>query len=161
MLPIQTILHPTDFSRQSAYALELACSLARDHGAQLIVLHVFQPPLTAFGGPTPVPPQPEEDSWEEVRDQLSRVPAGDPQFPVQHRLEQGDAVQEILRVAQESACDLIVMGTHGRTGLGRLLLGSVAEQLVRKALCPVLTVKSPVVGAVFAARAHTEEVVQV
>jgi len=57
--------------------------------------------------------------------------------------EDGDAAEEILRVAEEVRCDLIVMGTHGRSGLGRLLMGSVAEQVMRKARCPVLTVKCP------------------
>jgi len=56
---------------------------------------------------------------------------------------EGDVATEILRLAQETGSDLIVMGTHGRTGLARLLMGSVAEQVVRKAPCPVLTVKTP------------------
>jgi nucleotide-binding universal stress UspA family protein len=64
-------------------------------------------------------------------------------MPVERRLEEGLAVTEVLRVAQEVNADLIVMGTHGRTGLARLLMGSVAEQVLRKALCPVLTVKTP------------------
>jgi nucleotide-binding universal stress UspA family protein len=55
----------------------------------------------------------------------------------------GDAALEILRLAKESKCDLIVLGTHGRTGLSRLVVGSVAEQILRNATCPVLTVKSP------------------
>jgi hypothetical protein len=58
-------------------------------------------------------------------------------------MEKGDPAEEILRVAEETKCDLIMIGTHGRTGLGRLLMGSVAEQVVRKAHCPVLTVKAP------------------
>ncbi len=63
--------------------------------------------------------------------------------PVERRLLQGDAAREILGVAKDMKCDLIVLGTHGRTGLGRLLMGSVAEQVVRHASCPVLTVKMP------------------
>jgi nucleotide-binding universal stress UspA family protein len=62
---------------------------------------------------------------------------------VEHRLVAGDPGAEILRAAREEPCDLIVMGTHGRTGLGRVLLGSVAEQVVRRAPCPALTVKAP------------------
>jgi nucleotide-binding universal stress UspA family protein len=58
-------------------------------------------------------------------------------------LEEGDPVTQILRIAGEENCELIVMGIHGRTGLGRLLMGSVAEQVVRRAPCPVLTVKMP------------------
>jgi hypothetical protein len=64
----------------------------------------------------------------------------------ERRLEEGDAVTEILRVAEEAPADLIVLGTHGRTGLARLLMGSVAEQVVRRAPCPVLTVKAPLEG---------------
>jgi hypothetical protein len=61
---------------------------------------------------------------------------------VEYRLVEGEPVREILRAARETACDLIVTGTHGRSGLDRLLMGSVAEQLLRKAPCPVLTVKA-------------------
>jgi nucleotide-binding universal stress UspA family protein len=64
--------------------------------------------------------------------------------PVEHQLLfVGDPAAEILRVAQAVKADLIVLGTHGRTGLGRLLMGSVAEQVVRRAPCPVVTVKAP------------------
>jgi nucleotide-binding universal stress UspA family protein len=62
---------------------------------------------------------------------------------VEYYLEEGKAVDVILRLAEELRCDLIVMGTHGRTGVGRLVMGSVAEQVVRRALCPVVTVKCP------------------
>jgi nucleotide-binding universal stress UspA family protein len=62
---------------------------------------------------------------------------------VEHHLKEGDPAAEILRLAQEARVDLIVMGMHGRTGLGRLLMGSVAERVVRQAPCPVLTVKVP------------------
>jgi nucleotide-binding universal stress UspA family protein len=64
-------------------------------------------------------------------------------LPVERRLEEGDPVTQILGIAEEESCDLIVMGTQGRTGLGRILMGSVAEQVMRKATCPVLTVKMP------------------
>jgi nucleotide-binding universal stress UspA family protein len=63
--------------------------------------------------------------------------------PAERRLEEGDPATEICRVANEAGCELIAIGTHGRTGLGRLLMGSVAEQVVRRAPCPVLTVKAP------------------
>jgi nucleotide-binding universal stress UspA family protein len=63
---------------------------------------------------------------------------------VEHQLAEGDTAREILEVAREHGAGLIVMGTHGRTGLGRLLLGSVAEQVLRQSSCPVLTVKFPV-----------------
>jgi nucleotide-binding universal stress UspA family protein len=88
-------------------------------------------------------PPPPGGVREAISEQLAGVRAADPTLPVEHRLEVGDPVAEILRVAQESKCDLIVMGTHGRTGLAHLLMGSVAEKVVRKAACPVLVVKTP------------------
>ena len=133
MLSIQTILHPTDFSECSGHALQLACSLARDHGARLIVLHVMPVPLV----------QEKRLYREEMTSELNRLGASDAQVRVEHRLEEGDAATQILRIAQETGCDLIVLGTHGRTGLGRLLMGSVAEQVLRTATCPVLTVRAP------------------
>jgi nucleotide-binding universal stress UspA family protein len=140
MAPIHTILHPTDFSEQAAYALQLACSLARDYGARLVVLHVFRPPVVYGEGLIP----PDLGSLkEEERDQLQRLQVPDVGVRAERRLADGDPAAETIRAARELGADLIVMGTHGRTGLGRLLMGSVAEQVVRKAPCPVLTVKTP------------------
>jgi nucleotide-binding universal stress UspA family protein len=142
MLTIQTILHATDFSEPSQNAFHLACSLARDHGARLVVLHVEPPPILAFGG-VMTPPPPPEPNRAELLAQLRELRAPDPKVRVEHLLAEGDAADEILRVAQGMHSDLIVLGTHGRTGLGRLLMGSVVEKVVRKAACPVLTVKTP------------------
>jgi nucleotide-binding universal stress UspA family protein len=141
MLPLRTILHPTDYSEHSAYAFQVACALARDHGARLIVLHVAEP-LSAFYLEGAVIPSPEEYQ-EEVRERLRKIQVPDAKVVVERRLEEGDPAAGIVRVAREAGCDLIVMGTHGRMGLSRLLMGSVAEQVVRKAPCPVLTVKMP------------------
>jgi nucleotide-binding universal stress UspA family protein len=145
MLPIRTILHPTDFSAHSEYAFRLASSLARDYGARLIVLHVFERPLFIHGGVMTAPPEPPppEEQRHAIREQLQRIKPPDPAVSVEHVLEEGDPATGILQVAQERSCDLIVMGSHGRTGLGRLFMGSVAEKVVRKAPCPVLTVKLP------------------
>ena len=145
MLPIRTILHPTDFSAHSEYAFRLASSLARDYGARLIVLHVFERPLFIHGGVMTAPPEPlpPEEQRQALREQLQRIKPPDPAVSVEHVLEEGDPATGILQVAQERSCDLIVMGSHGRTGLGRLFMGSVAEKVVRKAPCPVLTVKLP------------------
>jgi nucleotide-binding universal stress UspA family protein len=140
MLSIRTILHPTDFSEYSAFAFQLACSLARDHGAKVVVLHVYPPPIAH--GEVVARRQPNgfhEELWRLLR----RVQAPVPEVSVSHRLEEGDPAAEVLRVAQESGCDLIVMGTHGRTGLRRVVLGSVAERVVRAAGCPVLTIRPP------------------
>lgn len=135
MLPIRTILHVTDFSEPANNAFQVACSLARSCQARLIVLHVVPPVLTSY------PPMPPE-WYDRELEQLNRIQAPDPQIHLEHRLENGDPVKEILRAAQENGCDLIVMGTHSRSGIGRLVLGSVAEYVVRHAHCPVVTVKA-------------------
>jgi nucleotide-binding universal stress UspA family protein len=141
MLPIRTILHPTDFSERAGYALQLAAALARDYGARLVVLHVVTPPTVVYGEAV-VPVSPEE-LRAPAREQLDRLRLPRPDVRAERRLEEGEAVEEILRVARDIGADLIVLGTHGRTGLGRLLMGSTAETVVRKASCPVLTVKAP------------------
>ena len=142
MLAIKNILHPTDFSPYSVYALRLACALARDYGAALTVAHVRPIPSAAYGEFGAMPMEPMEPV-ESVKDRLRQLLPADYSGGVEYHVRDGDAATEILGLAQQSKCDLIVLGTHGRTGVGRLLMGSVAEQIVRKAPCPVLTVKQP------------------
>src|SRR5262245_60500753 len=117
MLPLRTILAPTDLSERSHYALHLACSLARDYGAQLLVLYVLSPPR--FHGEIGARRH-EEGFAEGLLDQLRQL-LPEPGARVEYLLKEGDAVAEILAVAEEWDCNLIVLGTHGRTGLGRLL----------------------------------------
>jgi nucleotide-binding universal stress UspA family protein len=148
MLAIRTILHPTDFSPRSEYAFRLAGSLARDHGARLVVLHVTSPPVVADG--EVLTEIATEGYKQAVWDAFRHLQESDPkirELRVDTQLVEGDPAAEILRVAEETGCDLIIMGTHGRTGLERVLMGSVAEQVVRKAPCPVLTVKAPLPAA--------------
>lgn len=141
-MKIQIVIHPTDFSEQSAHAFRLACWLARDYDARLIVLHVAEPPMTAYGG-VMTPPPPPRDYLRLAEDQLRRIQAPGADIRIEHHLESGMPAEVILRFAQEQHCDFLVMGTHGRTGLGRLLMGSVAEKVLRDAPCPVLIVKVP------------------
>jgi nucleotide-binding universal stress UspA family protein len=141
MLKIKTILHPTDFSKHSECAFRLACSLARDHGARVVALHVVTPILVVDGEGL-IPPLADDDE-ERAREQLGQLQSPDPQVQLERLLAHGDAATEILRMAAQTECDLVVMGTHGWTGFSRLVMGSVAEQIVRKAPCPVLTVKTP------------------
>jgi len=141
MLPIRTILHPTDFSDRSAYALHLACALARDHGARLVVLHTVMTPTVVYVEGV-IPPEPDV-YYREAKEQLANLEVPDPRLTVERRFEEGDPATEIVRVAGEIQASLIVMGTHGRTGVSRLLMGSVAEQVMRQAPCPVLTLKTP------------------
>lgn len=140
MQAIRTILHPTDFSEPAEHAFHLACSLARELGARLIVLYVDPPPVCH--GELVARRQP-NGYHEELWQKLNQIQAPDADGIVEHRLEEGEPGNEILQLATAENCDLIVMGTHGRAGLRRLLMGSVAEQVVRNAACPVLTVKSP------------------
>jgi nucleotide-binding universal stress UspA family protein/CBS domain-containing protein len=142
MLPIRSILIPTDFSERSGHALQLAGALARDYDARLTVLHVAAPPTMFYGEGVILPPEPEA-LYQEARSRLNGLALPDLAIRADRRLEQGDPATEILHIAQQIHCDLIVMGTHGRTGLKRLLMGSVAEQVVRKASCPVLTLAAP------------------
>jgi nucleotide-binding universal stress UspA family protein len=148
MLPIRTILHPTDFSRPSEYAFQMACALARDYGARLIVAHVKAPPAVAYGELGPMIPEPEQTVDELTRRLVEMKPA--PGVTAEYCVREGDPASEIVKLAQETTADLIVLGTHGRTGLGRLLMGSVAEAILRRAACPVLTLKTPVPEAVAA-----------
>jgi nucleotide-binding universal stress UspA family protein len=145
MYAIHTILHPSDFSEYSSHALAVAGSLARDHGARLIVLHVAEPEVVVgeSGILVPLPPGCREDTLERLRG----LPLPDPNIRVEPLLEEGNPVEEILRTAEQTRCDLIVLGTHGRTGLRRLLVGSVAESVLRRARCPVLTVRGAATGA--------------
>ena len=136
----KTILFPTDFSTSSDAAIDHAAALANESGATLLVVHVEEP-LPAYIGEgyygRPNPPNPE------VRRMLMGVRPKNEATTCEYRLLQGDPVEEIVRLAEEEPVDLIVMGTHGRTGLGRLLMGSVAEAVVSQASVPVLTIKQP------------------
>jgi nucleotide-binding universal stress UspA family protein len=136
MLANKTILHPTDLSAAADRAFQLAASLAREYDARLIVLHVVCLPAVMYGPPP-------ESYLDHLLEELRRQRPSDPTVRVQNLLVEGAPAAAILRAARETACDLIVMGTRGRAGLGRLLLGSVAEGVVRRACCPVLTVRGP------------------
>ncbi len=143
MLNIRTILHPTDFSEYSDYAFHLACALARDYNAKLLVIHVMPTPADVYGEFGTMPPEPGEEV-PALKQRLEALVAHDSKVDIERHLVEGEADSEIIRVAEERGVDLIVLGTHGRTGLGRLLMGSVAEQVVRLASCPVLSVKKPI-----------------
>jgi nucleotide-binding universal stress UspA family protein len=139
MLPLGTILHPTDFSEHSEFAFRLARALARDYNARLVLLHVAPVPTVIYAGGA-VPPDPWLDT-EEAKAKLRELEGQAQGVRVESQVMEGDPVDMILRAAEETNSDVIVMGTHGRTALSRLLLGSVAESVLRKAPCPVLTTK--------------------
>jgi nucleotide-binding universal stress UspA family protein len=133
------ILFPTDFSEASQHALPWATSLARDTGATLVIMHVEEPPM-AYGGGEMYYGGIEVDH-ESMRQSLASVLPSDPTVPHEHRLVTGDPATAIVHVAETEGVDMIIMGTHGRSGFTRLLMGSVAEAVVRKAPCPVVTIK--------------------
>jgi nucleotide-binding universal stress UspA family protein/quercetin dioxygenase-like cupin family protein len=143
MPSIQTILHPTDFSNNSRYAFETACSLAKENNALLVLLHVIPPSTDPLSTVPPANPLLPAESQKSLKGRFTWPQAADSQVRIEHRVAEGDAPDEILRLAQALSCDLIVMGTHGRTGLSWLLAGSVAEEVLRNAGCPVMAVKTP------------------
>lgn len=143
MARFRTILHPTDFSPGSAAAFAAACDLARNYDARLVVLHAFGPvvPVGAEG----VILSPDLDELRAIaRAELDAVRPANPTVRVERVVREGPSTQVVLEAAKEFGADLIVMGTHGRTGVRRLVLGSVTEEVLRQARCPVLTVKAPV-----------------
>lgn len=134
------ILFPTDFSHLSDAVLNHAAVLAKESGATLLVVHVEEPPMV-YGEGAMYYGLPEPDQAA-LMTMLERIrPKVD--VPVEHRLLFGDPAGEIVQLADEEAVDMIVMSTHGRTGFMRLLMGSVAEAVIRRAKCPVLTMKAP------------------
>jgi nucleotide-binding universal stress UspA family protein len=146
MLPIRSILVPTDFSDHSRAALHLAAALARDHNAHMIVLHVRENPVAPFMPYGKAPPQHETEQTV-LNDQFVDFKLANQPLQAEYVVVSGVPAEEIVRAAVERQCDLIVMATHGRTGLGRLMLGSVAEEVMRMAPCGVLTLKQPLPAA--------------
>ena len=143
MIPFRTILVAADFSGSSRDAFHLACSIAREFQTRVIVLHVVEPLLVdaELGMPFPMAGG-ERGYHESLMEDLHATYAPDRLLEVEYCTRDGLPAEEILRMAEEAGCDLVVMGTHGRTGLDRLLTGSVAEAVLRKASCPVLVLRS-------------------
>lgn len=146
MVEIKRILLPTDFSDLAAPAVDYACGLAEKFGSELHLLHVFEefvPTVPVPGVPFPPPHSHPDEVIQAAAQQLAKMV--DPQWQQAHTVvratRQGSAFVEIIRYARENGFDLIVMGTHGRTGLKHAIIGSVTERVVRKAPCAVLTVR--------------------
>ena len=134
------ILLPTDFSTASDAALPHAEALAKQKSASLLILHVEETPL-AYGGGELYYGLPEPTS-ERILAMLEQVRPSDPTVAFTHRLTMGDPAGEIVRIAAEEGVEMIVLGTHGRSGISRMLMGSVAETVVRRAPCPVLVYRA-------------------
>lgn len=140
-MQFNNILVATDFSAGSVAALKLATSLARDSGAKLWIVHVSEPrPAYTVAGIYASLPSGNE--FAESSEELQKVVPADPQVAFEQRLIIGSPAEELVKFAANHAVDLIVIGTHGRTGVLRLLMGSVAEAVLRHAECPVLTLRA-------------------
>ncbi|MCE9572843.1 MAG: universal stress protein [Deltaproteobacteria bacterium] len=150
-MPWKTILVPHDFSSCANHAAALARDVARATGARLILAHVAEIP-TGLGADTAIVPEGGgapiklrdyalTSASERLEDIAARLRKDD--MTVSITVVMGGPVDEILRAATDAGADLIVMGTHGRTGLRHLITGSVTEKVVRHASVPVLTVRVP------------------
>jgi nucleotide-binding universal stress UspA family protein len=148
MIELRRILVPTDFSKYSRAALTYAAAFADRFGAELCLLHVVQNlapvlPDMLMVSPSALPtPEQYTPAVEAGFDRLV-AEGGLAHLAVRRATREGTPFYEIIRFAREDATDLIVMGTHGHSGLAHVLLGSVTEKVVRKAPCPVLTVRHP------------------
>ena len=147
MPQIRRILVPVDFSDCSRLALEHAFDLAQAFGATVDALHVIEPVryvqpgvivATAEERRVPIEQFAQEYYETEMAQFLAEVPSD---VKVQSRIEDGVPYDTIVHVAKDGGYDLIVLGTHGYTGLTHLVMGSVAERVVRMASCPVMTVR--------------------
>jgi nucleotide-binding universal stress UspA family protein len=148
-LQLRKILLPTDFSGCANFALPYAAAIAHATGATIVCVHVVEPIVPAVGYSGLAEPMPIADISEQLENSAER------ELPelarcdelngleVEEVIVHGDAAAEIVRVAGEREVDLIVVSSHGRTGLGRIIFGSTAEAVVRHASCPVLVVKPP------------------
>jgi nucleotide-binding universal stress UspA family protein len=153
MNSIRKILVPTDFSPPATEAIRVAHDLAKATGAGVVVFHVSRPPALVSDGARPLT-TPARGEPKGVCEGLRKTQSRDPSVHVEHEVivaDQPDA-EHILRLLHERACDLIVMGAHGPSGMRHLLFGSATEEVVRKAECPVMVVKAPVHEVVARAR---------
>ena len=145
-MAFRKILVPVDFSDISVRALRLAVHLARHSGGEITLMHVgilphiYSAELGMSGGVGPLFTQAGEEMAREQRHRMDKLAAEEIPETVHHRtvIREGYPPQEVLAQAQEGGHDVIVMGTHGRTGLTRVLLGSVAERVIRESPVPVL-----------------------
>lgn len=148
MIKIEKILFPTDFSEHSKHAFTYALSFAKEYGARLYMLHVIEDVqylANAYMFDVPMMPSfadMEQNRQKEMEEFIERE-VTDPSISVEKVIKHGRPFVEIIQVAREENVDLIVIATHGRGGLEHVLFGSTAEKVVRKAPCPVLSIRLP------------------
>jgi nucleotide-binding universal stress UspA family protein len=139
------ILHPTDYSDCARYAFAVAADLARCHGATLVVLHVADTlgPEEATVGEAATRLQPDVRRPTRLREELERFAPAQAGLSMRHLLAEGDPGKAIADAVRRERCDLVVMGTYGRSALSRLLTGSVTQKVAHLVPCAVLTVRMP------------------
>ena len=145
MTVIRRILVPTDFSAHADEAFRVAHSLAGAVGAEVVLFHVALPPAVVSEGGRFLA-DPAKGNGANLWDRFHHNQANDPKVRVEHEVIVADrpSATNILEILDKLGCDLIVMGTHGHSWLKHLLCGSVTEEVVRRARCPVMVVKAPV-----------------
>jgi nucleotide-binding universal stress UspA family protein len=145
MNAIKKILVPTDFSAHADEAFRVAHTLAQATGAQLIVFHVAKPPAVVVEGGRFLD-HPDNDEATNLWDCFQNLKPVDPRVRVEHQVivDEKPNAGHILEMLDKMGCDLIVIGAHGHSWLKHLIFGSLAEEVVRRARCPVMVVKAPV-----------------
>ncbi len=147
MKEFSTILFATDFSEISEYAFEYAYTLTRKYGSRLIIMHVINEPvdLRGFYVPHISFDSLEQEIIDAAEKMMVKFCAGRLQDLPKHEtvIASGIPYEEILRKVDDEEVSLVVLGTHGRAGIDHLLFGSTAERVVRRARCPVMTVRPP------------------
>lgn len=147
-MDIKRILFPTDFSEGSAHALPYAVDMAKHYGARLYIIHVIYDIAKTTGWYVPHVSMDEvyRDMEQAAKKELDKCWIEEMKGfkDIERSVVTGVPYEEIIKFVNENKIDLIVMGTHGRKGIDRILFGSTATQVVRNAPCPVLTVRLPV-----------------
>jgi len=145
-VPLKNILYATDFSGHSNAALPYALSIARKYGSKVFVVHVVSLSPLPSSSPTIALQALAAQAVREAKEVMTKLESQLEGIPHKILIRKGDISKELSRIVDEERIDLIVLGTHGRTGISKVLMGSVAEEIFRQSACPVLTVGPNVCG---------------
>lgn len=145
-ISLRNILYATDFSRCSDAALPFALSLARKYGSKILAAHIVSISPFPSSSPTQAIQAVAAQAVREAREAMEHLQPAWNGIGHEKLLRKGDIWKELSKIIQEKQIDLVVIGTHGRTGVSKVLMGSVAERVYRHASCPVLTVGPSVAG---------------
>ena len=145
MIKIQGVMVPVDFSKESILAAKFAASMAEEYKTRLYVVHVMEPIHPSLRGHIADFEGFQENMMAQAKEDLENVipKSIKERVPVETILEVGNATYVIVEKAKELGVDVLVIATHGRTGLAHVMLGSVAEKVIRHAPCPVFVIRNP------------------